>query len=509
MLLLSARDIKVSFGARDVLDIEEFALSDGQRIGLVGENGAGKTTLLGILAGEAQGGQVKSYGDIAYVTQRSAGYDMSGGEETRTRIAEAFAQRASILLADEPTTNLDIEALSWLEKRLNAFRGGVVLVSHDRALMDAVCTHIAQLEDGKLTLYNGNFSDYMQIRQAKRDLQQFEYDEYRRETARLTKSMQGAKKSAGAVKKAPSRMGNSEARLHRRAAGEIAEKLEKRAGALQSRIEQIEKKQRPREDPDIRLAISPLQRPVSKSAFSARGLSISRYDRTILTNVDFDIPTGKRTVIMGPNGAGKSTLLDALLRGEAHTAPGLRAAVMEQDSSSLEDKDRIIQSVQRVSTRPRHLLHTVLARVGFRGDAVEKPIGVLSGGERMKVMLARALTCEQNALVFDEPTNSLDLYALEALEGMLSSYEGTLVMVTHDRALCSAVADRVLWVENGKITTYEHGYAQFIERFDKEQIDEEEMRRQMRLAQLAAQIQNASGEQRAQLENEYDILKRQ
>jgi len=210
-MLLSAEGIRVSFGLRLVLDIDRLELRDGDKIGLVGENGAGKTTLLNVLSGARtpDGGQVRSLGPVALFRQdrrdapgeatrelRSrfhapeAGENLSGGEETRRRIAAALSSDARVLLADEPTSDLDREGVEQLTDALKKFSGALLLVSHDRVLLDDVVTAVWELADGKITSYPGNYSAYREQLLNKRAFERFEYDQYRSEQARLRKATQ-------------------------------------------------------------------------------------------------------------------------------------------------------------------------------------------------------------------------------------------------------------------------------------------------------------------------------
>ena len=232
--ILEINGVQVSFGDRLVLDLDHLSVYDGERIGLIGENGAGKTTLLRVLSGELtpEAGLVRRLSPVAMIRQQGdsdAGDDaetraqfqaqgaregLSGGEMTRNRIAGALSARAGLLLADEPTTDLDREGLTLLHRKLAGFAGAVLLVSHDRALLREICDRIWYLEDGKITVFPGGYDDFMAERLQQRERQAFEYDQYKTEIRRLKEAAQRMTEWASSVKKAPSRMGNSEARLH-------------------------------------------------------------------------------------------------------------------------------------------------------------------------------------------------------------------------------------------------------------------------------------------------------
>ena len=259
-VLLEADHLRKSFGPRQLLDLDHLSVYDGEKIGLIGENGAGKTTLLRLLSGETEAdeGTVRRPGSLAFIRQqgkedgeaddqmqalfrvRSRRDGLSGGEMTRGRIAAALSARPQLLFADEPTTDLDEEGLTLLRKQLRAFPGALVLVSHDRSLLRLLCRRIWYLEDGKITDFPGGYDAFMEERRRQRDRQQFEYDQYRAEQKRLKESVQRMAEKASSVRKAPSRMGNSEARLHKREWTDSVLQLSHAKRTLQNRMEHLE-----------------------------------------------------------------------------------------------------------------------------------------------------------------------------------------------------------------------------------------------------------------------------
>ena len=272
-ILLEAANLRHGYGMRQVLAVDALKVYDGERIGLIGENGAGKSTLLSILDGSLtpDEGAVRRGCSIAVIRQMGdadaeadgrlrSEFDaqarregLSGGERTRRRIAAALSGDSQLLLADEPTTDLDAQGVEQLRKELEAYPGTMVLVSHDRGLLDALCTRIWHLEDGKLTDFPGNYTEYRAELERRRAFQQFEYDQYRGEQARLRASIQGNRERASQMKKAPTRMGNSEARLHKMDSRQISEQLHKARRQLESRLSHMEVKERPREDAAVRM----------------------------------------------------------------------------------------------------------------------------------------------------------------------------------------------------------------------------------------------------------------
>ena len=552
-ILLEAGSVELSFGPRTILEIKELKIYDGDRIGLIGENGAGKTTLLRVLSGERvpDAGTIRRFSEIAFIRQMGEAdgesdarlrseFDaqehregLSGGEQTRRRIAAALSMRAHLLFADEPTTDLDAEGAAQLRRELAAYDGAMVLVSHDRSLLDALCTKIWHLEDGEITEFPGNYTDYRAELERRRAFQQFEYEQYRGEQARLRASIQGNRERAGQMKKAPTRMGNSEARLHKMDSRQISEQLHKARRQLESRLSHMEVKERPREDAAVRMELGASRPVAAKAALEVRGLRLRAGEKSLLAGAALTLPTGTRTALVGPNGCGKTTLMRALagraagdgrlLVGEAEGSsdrairfnPAVRVGWFDQSHQSTLDPGRsALENVMRQSAHAESDVRTVLARLNLRGDDVFKPVGVLSGGERGRVALAKLLLSEANLLLLDEPTNHLDVFALEALQEMLSGYRGTLLFVSHDAAFSEAVATRFARFEGEKLVSFEETQAQQAEREQRDRAAEQARLEisvlQMRMADLAARMSAPRrGDSPEKLNAEYQALAEQ
>ena len=552
-ILLEAGGVELSFGPRTILEIKELKIYDGDRIGLIGENGAGKTTLLRVLSGEREpdAGTVRRFSEIAFIRQMGEAdgesdarlrseFDaqehregLSGGEQTRRRIAAALSMRAHLLFADEPTTDLDAEGAAQLRRELAAYDGAMVLVSHDRSLLDALCTKIWHLEDGEITEFPGNYTDYRAELERRRAFQQFEYEQYRGEQARLRASIQGNRERAGQMKKAPTRMGNSEARLHKMETRQISEQLHKARRQLESRLSHMEVKERPREDAAVRMELGASRPVAAKAALEVRGLRLRAGEKSLLAGAALTLPTGTRTALVGPNGCGKTTLMRALagraagdgrlLVGEAEGSsdrairfnPAVRVGWFDQSHQSTLDPGRsALENVMRQSAHAESDVRTVLARLNLRGDDVFKPVGVLSGGERGRVALAKLLLSEANLLLLDEPTNHLDVFALEALQEMLSGYRGTLLFVSHDAAFSEAVATRFARFEGEKLVSFEETQARQAEREQRDRAAEQAQLEisvlQMRMADLAARMSAPRrGDSPEKLNAEYQALAEQ
>ena len=554
-ILLEAAKLRHGYGMRQVLAIDALKVYDGERIGLIGENGAGKSTLLSILDGTLtpDEGTVRRSCSIAVIRQMGdadaeadgrlrSEFDaqarregLSGGERTWRRIAAALSEASQLLLADEPTTDLDAQGVEQLRKELEAYPGAMVLVSHDRGLLDALCTRIWHLEDGKLTDFPGNYTEYRAELERKRAFQQFEYDQYRGEQARLRASIQGTYERQSQMKKTPTRMGNSEARLHKMDSRQISGQLHKARKQLESRLGQLEVKERPREDVAIRMALGANRPVAAKTALELRYLTLKIDGRTLLSNASLTVPTGSRTALLGPNGCGKTTLMRAIAAkaaseeelcggfdGEAPKAggsvrinPAVRIGWFDQTHEHTLDPERsALENVMRDSPHPESDVRTVLARLSLRGDDVFKPVKVLSGGERGRVALAKLLLSDANLLLLDEPTNHLDVFTLEALQEMLSDYQGTVLFVSHDSAFCDAIATRSAQFDGEKLVVFEGTQAQKREREgadrDAEALQLEISVLQMRMATLAGRMAaQKKGDDPETLNEEYLTLARQ
>lgn len=456
LLLLRLKNIIKSFGTREILNIPLLTVHDGQRIGIVGRNGAGKTTLLSIISGDMKpdAGQTELFCDIDYLRQREDTDEtvyLSGGEQMRVRLNEVFAGNTPLLLCDEPTANLDSNACEYVETRLGSFNGALLLVSHDRELMDALCNEIWEVRDGTVKVYTGNYSDWRETKRRELDTAWDEYDKYVRARGHLTEAIRSTGQSAQAVRKAPKRMGNSEARLHRRAATESEEKLHKSAKAMRSRLERLEKKDKPRDEASVRMNFALTNPPVSKTVLTVENLTVSFGDRTVLDNISFMVSNGEHLAIRGTNGSGKTTLYREILSGNpcVKTAPGVRFGYLEQSLSELDDSKTALDNVLYGSVQNVQTTRNVLARLLLTAADLEKNTSKLSGGERLKLCLAKILCSEANVLVLDEPTNYLDVFALEALENLIRAYEGTVLFTSHDRRFCEAVATSSLTLSGG------------------------------------------------------------
>ena len=264
MLLLELNKVKKFYGYKLILDIDELKIYLGDRIGIVGLNGAGKTTLIDILSQRINPdeGRVKLLGEFVYISQSGRpdhknissemsskfrvastwNDNMSGGEKTRFKLAQALDKDSEIIFADEPTSNLDIDGIRLLEERLNEYKGTLIIISHDRDLLDKLCNKIIEVENAKIKVYNGNYTDYRKQKEDERERALFEYNQYINEKKRLEAIIQDTRQKSLSIKGPPKRMGISEARLHKMGGQKSKANLEKKINNLRKRIEHLEER---------------------------------------------------------------------------------------------------------------------------------------------------------------------------------------------------------------------------------------------------------------------------
>ncbi|PEW68016.1 ABC-F type ribosomal protection protein [Bacillus cereus] len=499
MTILFASNIEKSFGDRTLFTLPSLEIQAQDRIGIVGVNGAGKSTLLQILSKEieADRGIVTHHSSISIIPQLSEELPetasslakgkwsisnvtdaMSGGERMRLKIAHALEQNAGILFADEPTSHLDMVGTEQLEKALSSYKGALVLISHDREFLDNICTKIIEIEDGTIQEYKGNYSNYRKQKERERIQKQAEYEQYVQEKNRLEQSILQRKQRASNMTKVPTRFSSSESRLYRLSGAHGQEQVSKAAKALETRLEKLEKKEKPKD--------------LSQAQFDAQ------YHTPIHSKVavQFNKATKKiddRTLFKNMNGSGKTTLFNMLLTNERgmQLSKSCKIGYFEQTLSILKTDKTILENVLEETNYTEAFVRTILARLLFRREDVHKPVHVLSGGERMKVALAKVFLGNYNMLLLDEPTNYLDLATQEELETMLQEYPGTILFISHDRAFIRSVADHILQVDESEPRIFHGNYEQYTKRTTGDSVnvtEQELLRLQTKLTEVIGRI---------------------
>ena len=384
---------------------------------------------------------------------------LSGGQAARVGLAALMLSRFDVVLLDEPTNDLDLDGLERLETLVGDLRGGVVLVSHDREFLARSVTRVLELDLAQhtTTVFGGGYESYLEEREIGRRHRREQYEEFAEKKADLVArarvqrewSSQGVR---NAIRKAP-----DNDKIRRRAATESSEKQAQKVRQMESRIARLEEVEEPRKEWSLQFTIG--RAPRSSSVVATLANAFVRQGDFVLGPVSLQVDAGERIGITGPNGAGKSTLLKLLLGrlapDEGRASLGASVAVGEIDQARAEFAgtarlvDRFEQQVPTWSTAD---VRTLLAKFGLGADHVERPVDDLSPGERTRAGLALLQAVGTNVLVLDEPTNHLDLPAIEQLEAALDSYDGALLLVTHDRRMLANVRlDRTWLVDNGRV----------------------------------------------------------
>ena len=529
-ILLSANHIVQYFGERKILEFEKLNVYEGDHIGIVGGNGVGKTTLLNILSGELipDEGSVIREVPVSYFKQfrdRAEQVDLqkcrklgltgklsrehlSGGEMTRLGLA-AMNKDSLLTFADEPTANLDADGVELCCQMLEQC-STLLLISHDRAVLNRLCTRIVEVRDGCLYFYTGNFAAYHEQREQAFKRQEFEYQQYRSEKSRLEKAARQRSQASKSVRKAPSRMGNSEARLHKREAGEKMEKLDNARKAILSRLEQLEVKEKPREMAQVRIDFSLTDPPANREIVMGDHITFSYGKKLIFENASFSLPKGSKTALIGPNGAGKTTLMELIWSGATgiRLVPKAKIGYFKQNLDTLDLSKTVLENVMETSVQSEKTMRGILARLLIRREDVFKKVSVLSGGERVKLAFAKLFGSPANLLLLDEPTNFLDMPAIEALQQMVEDYEGTVLFVSHDRTFLEECATRILRIEDRKLISFDGNLTEW-EKKQMESKSEKKMDKlllELRLADVISRLSTPNCQNKEELEKEFERL---
>ena len=445
MSLISLSNVSFGYNDNDLLDGVSIAFNSNEHVAIIGDNGSGKTTLLRLLAGVLlpDTGAVSRNASAYMLNQINVSDSKSGGEQQMFALMRAFESGADILLLDEPTNNLDTDAKQVFFNQLNSYPNGVVIVSHDRELLQQM-DKIIELQNGKLKVYGGNYDFYLEQKQIESDSIYSKYTDTQKSIARLNNTINIAQNTRQ----------HHEAKQQKDINNSRRSRLE--ANALKGKSQQTEAKKRNiiqkklDEKMSMQQSLSEQMRNEtikismpSKPFYSKELVQISKlcftYDsKKIFDNFDFTIYGGQRVRIVGKNGSGKSTLLK-IICGELKAQSGTvktfgKITYLNQDLSVLDKDKSIIENIMEISGCLKHDAHAIAANFGFRGNSSMKKVAVLSGGELLKATLAAVLgSSEQpDLLILDEPTNNLEIKSISILEDALNQYRGAILLVSHD-----------------------------------------------------------------------------
>jgi len=464
--MIQIENLTKSFGERTIFSDISFKIQDGEKVGIVGKNGAGKSTLLKIMIGIEDYDAGKLIGlrqeDIGYAEQmpnftqstlldemlrdgaaefqvRKILYGLgfteselaknpknfSGGETGKITLARALLNEPRILILDEPTNHLDIYAIDFLEDFIKNYRGTVIAVTHDRHFLQNCVEKILDMENGKATLYVGNYEKYFQLKTERREYEWKAYEKQQEEIAKLEDFVRRNKVRASTAKRARSR---------------------------QNVLDRMERLEKPPSNEIVKVKLGD----AAESANKVLILDDVNF-KGIIKNFSLEIVKGEKVGLIGKNGVGKSTLLKIIVgelkadSGEIKIGNRVKIGYLSQGHEDLNVNATPIEELVNEFNLTLEKARSELARLDLGAQIVEKPIGALSGGEKTRVALAKLILQGANFLILDEPTNHLDLPAREAIESALNSFDGTILIVTHDRYLLDSVTTRVIEFEKREV----------------------------------------------------------
>ena len=503
--MLTIADVSKSYGTRELFSDVSLFIARTDRLGLIGPNGAGKSTLFGLILGEEKPDtgtiEWERGADFGFLPQESApageetilhiatsgkqleptddNYDIdytleprarkilaglgfkegdaeklaktfSGGWVMRAHLARLLVAEPALLLLDEPTNHLDLEALLWFQDYLTRYPGGLVVISHDRAFLNALCTGMLELRAGTLHYYHGNYDNFLTEKEARKQQQAAAFKNQQREIAHLQTFVDRFGAKASMASRAKSKEKQIE-RLKEVAVEEPTEELRK----MNFKFPQ---------PPRSGLKVIELEH--VRQAYG---------DKVVYQDLNFTAERGQGIVLIGPNGAGKSTLLKILagvipIQGGtrelgSNVVPGYFA---QNRLDNLNPDATVFENVMELRTNENQLTEqqarAILGAFLFRKDDVHKSVSVLSGGEKTRLALARLLVRPPNLLLMDEPTTHLDIQSIDALVMALKNYEGTLIFISHDVHFIKALAKNVLHVHSGRLTPYAGDYDYYLDK---------------------------------------------
>jgi ATP-binding cassette subfamily F protein 3 len=371
----------------------------------------------------------------------------SGGELTRASLARSLGGDPDLLLLDEPTNHLDVASLEWLERELQSLDAAVILVAHDRWFLEAVTTATLELVAGRGTFFPGPWHAWRQEKAARMLHAQREVERVQADMERLERFVERFRYKKSKARQAQAKLTQI---------GRLAEER----SAASAEVELLSRRKRS-------LGFEFLKPPRSgRIVVEADALDLVVSNKVLLTGASFALERGEHVALVGPNGSGKTTLLERIVRDESvRVGHGVRIGYFSQQELELDTRGSVLQCVQTMTGLSRPDAQSLLGRFLFSGwEEHEKPVAVLSGGERRRLALAVTVASGANFLVLDEPTNHLDLESREALEAALLAFPGTVLLVSHDRALLDAISERTLAIEDGELHAYDGGWAEMLRR---------------------------------------------
>ena len=381
--------------------------------------------------------------------------DLSGGEKTLVQLGKALLIKPDLILLDEPTNHLDIERIEWLENYIKSFKGASVIVSHDRYFLDRMSNKILDIDNGVGKVYSTNYTGFLEEKQRDFEKQMADY----KDQQALIKKLEAEKKY-----------------FAERGMATNSSTLTGRAHTLQTKIDRLKQMAvaRPKVQKKLKVGFDE-ERKSSKKVITAEGLTVTTPDgRKILDDIDLEVCAGERVALIGSNGSGKSTFVKSVLgdqdlhvEGNIMVGPSVKIGYLPQIINFPDDEQQLLEYFRNEVGVNEQKARQILAGFQFYQEDVNKRVKNLSGGERMRVKLAELLQQKINTLIFDEPTNHIDIPTKEVLEDAIEDFDGTLIFVSHDRYFINKFADKTVEFKDGKVTTFIGNYDDYKESKEK------------------------------------------
>ncbi|MEK4247385.1 ABC-F type ribosomal protection protein [Psychrobacillus sp. FSL K6-2684] len=492
-------NISITHGDKEIINNIKTDIHLGAVIGIVGRNGEGKSSLLSILSGESSptSGQIEWIGTtptISYFKQEdehfhsnveekdertyiskwsvpnNRPYDaLSGGEKMKKRLSKVFAESSQLLLLDEPTNHLDQSSLSFLKEEIATYSGTIILVSHDRYFLDEVSNYIWEIENKNLTVYTGNYSTYRKRKEEKLITHQREYDAQQSKIRQVEKQMEVLKNWSNKAHEESTKKDGAKEYFRMK-----AKKKDVQIRSKQKRLElELSKYQveRPVEEKEINFSIEGNKKK-GKRVIEAKNLSKSFNEEILFQKASFTIQAKERVGILGSNGSGKTTFFRMLtgeetFEGELWKTESMNIGFLRQTVFDLPEDQTPSDFFATTDYDTRGVIQTLMNNLGFSKDHWLRPISTMSMGERVKLKLMEFMVDQKDVLILDEPTNHLDLPSREQLERTLSTYPGTILLVTHDRYFLERLTNKLLIFDKNRIQKLEMNYTDWLSRSEE------------------------------------------
>ncbi|NMF01243.1 ribosomal protection-like ABC-F family protein [Aneurinibacillus aneurinilyticus] len=500
--LMQLQNIKVEIQNHTIFENINTNVQQGDIIGIIGKNGAGKSTLLQLLNGDfpPTEGQIKHLQNdliITMVEQETESYsfdevtsqeeallrkwnvpirdfsNLSGGERLKARLAKGLAKNTDILLLDEPTNHLDEQSSDFLISQLKSYKGTIILVSHDRYFLDKVVTKIWSIENQTLISHSGNYTSYMKFRERERLTQQREYEKQQKMIERIEGQMNQLtswSKSAHAQ----STKQEFPKEYYRVKAKRMDSQVKSKQRRLEKELEKI-KVDAPKAEYQVNFSLKSNHK-VGKRFLEVKNLEKSFEGRKLFKDANFTIQHGEKVSVTGPNGSGKTTFLnmitakETVTKGDIWVSPSANIGYLTQEVFDLPLDQTPKQLFDKESFEARGHVRNLMIHLGFLDSQWTEPIGKMSMGERVKCKLMKYILEEKDVLILDEPTNHLDLPTREQLEETLEQYNGTLLVVSHDRYFLEKTTNTKLVFSNHTIYKQINGKEPSPKRDDNEEL---------------------------------------